>query len=228
MKTLRVLIAFAVLALATTAFAQPKQNGFSVVLLIGDTQNAGGPDGLPAAPGLRKALNDVKEFLPYKSYRLLDSQWLRGGLTRMKGPDDQEYEVEVVDYDEFTHNAFPKKTPNGLTIVFTLKSAGPADQADLAPQLDRARAKLDQAKEYLAQNKTKYGERHPVILASEQEVKKAIAEVTRLEGTNGTRGRKLIDSQFQMEIGETVVVGTSRIGGDKGLVVLLTAVAAGK
>jgi hypothetical protein len=42
------------------------------------------------------------------------------------------------------------------------------------------------------------------------------------------RAKKLIDSQFEMEIGETVVVGTSRIGGgDKGLVVLLTSVAAG-
>jgi hypothetical protein len=43
------------------------------------------------------------------------------------------------------------------------------------------------------------------------------------------RAKKLIDSQFEMEIGETVVVGTSKIGGgDKGLVVLLTSVAAGR
>jgi len=46
------------------------------------------------------------------------------------------------------------------------------------------------------------------------------------------RARKLIDSHFEMAAGETVVVGTSKIGsktggGDKGLVVLLTAVAAG-
>jgi len=41
------------------------------------------------------------------------------------------------------------------------------------------------------------------------------------------RARKLIDSKFEMAIGETVVVGTSMIGGgDKGLVVLLTSVAA--
>jgi hypothetical protein len=42
------------------------------------------------------------------------------------------------------------------------------------------------------------------------------------------RARKLIDSKFEMAIGETVVVGTSKIGGDKGLVVLLTSVAGGK
>jgi hypothetical protein len=42
------------------------------------------------------------------------------------------------------------------------------------------------------------------------------------------KARKLIDSRFEMAIGETVVVGTSKIGGDKGLVVLLTSVAGGK
>jgi hypothetical protein len=43
------------------------------------------------------------------------------------------------------------------------------------------------------------------------------------------KARKLIDSRFQMQVGETVVVGTSKIGrGDKGLVVLLTSVAGGK
>ena len=42
------------------------------------------------------------------------------------------------------------------------------------------------------------------------------------------RARKLMDSRFEMVIGETVVVGTSKLGGgDKGLVVLLTAVPAG-
>jgi hypothetical protein len=42
------------------------------------------------------------------------------------------------------------------------------------------------------------------------------------------RARKLIDSRFEMAIGETVVVGTSKLGGgEKGLVVLLTAVPAG-
>jgi hypothetical protein len=42
------------------------------------------------------------------------------------------------------------------------------------------------------------------------------------------QARKLIDSQFDMAVGETVVVGTSKIGGgDKDLVVLLTSVASG-
>jgi hypothetical protein len=37
-------------------------------------------------------------------------------------------------------------------------------------------------------------------------------------------GRPLIDTTFNMAIGETVVVGTSRLQGDKALIVLLTAV----
>jgi hypothetical protein len=60
-----------------------------------------------------------------------------------------------------------------------------------------------------------------------QEMKARLAQVEKQ--IRLARARKLIDSRFQMEIGETVVVGTSKIGGgDKGLVVLLTSVAGGK
>jgi len=42
------------------------------------------------------------------------------------------------------------------------------------------------------------------------------------------RGRSVIDTSFSMDIGETVVVGTSRVrGGDKALIALLTAVPKG-
>ena len=37
-------------------------------------------------------------------------------------------------------------------------------------------------------------------------------------------GQMLIDTSFSMRLGETVVVGTSRVRGDKALIVLLTAV----
>ena len=42
----------------------------------------------------------MKDFLPYKSYRLLDTQWIIGGtsgpaLTRLRGADEQEYELEL-------------------------------------------------------------------------------------------------------------------------------------
>jgi phage shock protein A len=45
----------------------------------------------------------------------------------------------------------------------------------------------------------------------------------------GTIGRRaMIDTSFTMDIGETVVVGTSRLKGDKALIALLTAVASTK
>jgi selenocysteine-specific translation elongation factor len=37
-------------------------------------------------------------------------------------------------------------------------------------------------------------------------------------------GRSIIDSSFTMDAGETVVVGTSKLGGDKALIALVTAV----
>ena len=41
--------------------------------------------------------------------------------------------------------------------------------------------------------------------------------------------RPLIDTSFAMDVGETVVVGTSRLpGGDKALIALLTAVPSAK
>src|SRR5262245_66628788 len=53
-----------------TVVAAPQ--GYSVVLVLGDMQNASPADSnVPAAA--RKALADLKDFLPYKSYRLLDA-----------------------------------------------------------------------------------------------------------------------------------------------------------
>ncbi len=74
--------------------------GFSVVLLLGDMQPGDSQDTVPVAA--RRALNDMKDFLPYKSYRLLDTQWVlccSGGgssaFTRLRGLDEQEFDLEV-------------------------------------------------------------------------------------------------------------------------------------
>lgn len=74
------------------------RRGFNVVLLLGDMQDAGGLDTVPVAA--RKALTDMKDFLPYKGYRLLDTQWVLASnsgpaITRLRGADDQEYELEL-------------------------------------------------------------------------------------------------------------------------------------
>ena len=65
-------------ALATTAHAQqPAQiRGFSVVLLLGEQQGSVPAEGL--SPSALRAIADIKEFLPYKGYRVLDTQWVAG------------------------------------------------------------------------------------------------------------------------------------------------------
>src|SRR5688572_2828944 len=76
-----------------------KRQGYSVVLLLGDMKGADAIDSVPHSA--RKALTDLKDFLPYKNYRLLDSQWAlccsgsAPALTRLRGPDDAEYELEL-------------------------------------------------------------------------------------------------------------------------------------
>src|SRR5438132_981342 len=72
--------------------------GFSVVLLLGDMQGGTTADNVP--PAARKALADMKDFLPYKSYRLLDAAWIIGSngthaTTRLRGSESHDYELNL-------------------------------------------------------------------------------------------------------------------------------------
>jgi hypothetical protein len=210
-----------VLLCATAAHAQSRYNGFSVVLLLGDTQGSATGDGLPPAPGVRKALADVKDFLPYRSYKVLDTQWLRSGSTRMKGLDDQEYDVDVTG-DEIVPNPFHPKE-GMLNVLFKLQEVGAAMNA--SEEYGRAVQSADMEKRRAEMQRT-IGTLPESASSSKTRMEGEIAQLTKQ--IRLARARKLIDSHFEMAPGETVVVGTSKIGGgDKGLVVLLTAVAAG-
>ena len=147
-------------ALASTAHAQQSSQirGFSVVLLLGEQQGSIPAEGL--SPSALRALADIKEFLPYKGYRVLDTQWVAGS-------DVGSSSGRIRSLDNFT-----------LTF-----------QVDTFP--GGARFRLE------------------------------------IPGASSTAKRPL-DSSFAIKPGETVVVGTSRIHGDSALIVLLTAVAAGK
>ncbi len=223
MRTWKMISAIAALALlcATAAHAQTPQRGFSVVLLLGETQTTGAGDGLPPAPALRKALSDVKDFLPYRSYRVLDTQWLRGGSTRMKGLDDQEYDVDLTG-DEIMPNPFHPKT-GMLNVIFHLQEVGAA--ANPSEEFGRSVAAAEMQKR-LAEMQRSLTNGTTVAEGGRARTSDEIAQLTKQ--IRMARARKLIDSKFEMAIGETVVVGTSKIGGDKGLVVLLTSVAGGK
>ena len=74
------------------------RRGFNVVLLVGDMQGPGYPKPIPEAA--LRALSDMRDFLPYKGYNLLDTQWIVSGasspaVTRLRGLDEQEYELEL-------------------------------------------------------------------------------------------------------------------------------------
>jgi hypothetical protein len=219
MKKVRALTIAVTLLMAAVTHAQTPQRGFSVVLLLGEAQGAPSGDALPPAPTLRKALSDVKDFLPYKSYRVLDTQWLRGGSTRMKGLDDQEYDIDlIVD----TIPAAPLCTKDCvLNVLFHLQEVGAAQNSSEEFGRSMPIAEMEKQRAHLV----------ALLPAAQgamlQEQKERIAQLDRQ--LRLAKARKLIDSRFQMAPGETVVVGTSKIGGgDKGLVVLLTSVAGGK
>src|SRR5262249_37204762 len=130
--------------------------GYSLVLLLGETESAPLPDGL-SAPA-RKALADIKDFLPFKSYRILDTQWSAGSES----------------------GAVVSGRLRGLseTQLFTFK-------------LNASR--LNQ---------------HFLLWKD--------------EATGGSS--IILDATFTQHVGETVVVGTSKIQADKALIVLLTIV----
>ncbi len=219
MRTVRALTIAMALLVVVVAHAQTSQRGFSVVLLLGETQGAPSGDALPPAPALRKALNDVKDFLPYKSYRVLDTQWLRGGSTRMKGLDDQEYDVDLI--VDTIPAGLPCTKDCVLNVLFHLQEVGAAQNSSEEFGRSIPIAEMEKQRAHLV-----------ALLPSAQgamlqEQKERIAQLDRQ--LRLAKARKLIDSRFQMAPGETVVVGTSKMGGgDKGLVVLLTSVTGGK
>jgi hypothetical protein len=183
---------------ATQAEAVSRLKGFSVVLVEGDIRGGAPNDSVPAAAA--KALADLKDFLPYKSYRLIDTQWTLGSnrvSSRLRGPDGQEYDLTlntggaaflVVPALRGTPPSAPAGSKDTVVIAnFVLR--------DAAAVPDRTAALV---------SKGLLSPTHPEVRAA--------------------RSASLIDTSFRMDIGETVVVGTSRLQGEKALIVLLTAV----
>jgi len=141
---------------------------FQVILLRGATSGSEELTGLPK--NAEKAVKDVRDFLPFKSYKLLDSALLRideSGKTQLEGIPPQQYEVSF---------AFRPLAGNKLSIwTFRLVAVKPKGGTPL-----------------------------PRGVAPEAE-------------------RALIDTSFTVDRGETIVVGSSKLGGSEALVVLFTA-----
>jgi hypothetical protein len=239
MPGLRIVTAAVLLTMTSSAvaFAQPRARGFSVVLVLGDTQPGPVPDNVPVAA--RKALTDVKDFLPYKSYRQLDTQWIAmspaagtptQAVLRLHGVDEREY---VVNLNVTGGEARAAKT---LNIKFGFEESGQVIRVHTSagfPELERLKVDLNRRRA-AATNPDSGGAARSEIEAIETAMRdlnertRQAAELRSRAQMVRTHGR-LIDTGFDMAVGETVVVGTSRIGGgDKALIVLLTAASAPK
>ena len=159
---------------------EPRTQSFQLTLLAAD-KRAGGMAPELSKPAQR-ALADLKDFLPYASYRLLDTAWLRttaGAEAHLVGDRDTPYSAELF----FTRIGDPEAREL-LVESFVLRAA------------------------------VAEGSRPPAPAAA----KPAPEAPARSWET-------LIKTTFSMHVGETVVVGTSKLGGDtSALVVLLTAV----
>jgi hypothetical protein len=206
--------------------------GYSVVLVLGDMQNPSPADSnVPAAA--RKALADLKDFLPYKSYRLLDVQWILGSqktLSRLRGANDQEYELTLrgIQISGGKLNVtFRLAEPGALLAVKPSPDADSrsARRAELERALRSAEAEMaraasgDKRAEAIAAANEKVA-----AISRELEQEKGMREAALKEATIRP-ARAVMDTSFAMDVGETVVVGTSRVAGDKALIALLTAVA---
>lgn len=216
--------------------AQPGVQGFSIVLVLGDLQ--GGPTADDIPPAARAALGDLRDFLPYKSYRVLDTAWILGSTTqlfraksRLRGADNQTYEVNL------TSSPTGPPAPPSLQMKFVMqdRTSDSFGTSDTAQKEAHARAELQQlTATRAALEKSLQGPEPSETAAERQQRQRAtreqIRDLTRaidatqigLETT--TAGQTLIDTSFNMRLGETVVVGTSRVRGDKALIALLTAV----
>jgi hypothetical protein len=215
--------------------------GFSLVLVQGDMKAAAGGDALPAAAA--KALADMKDFLPFKSYTLLDTAWTAGSSgtikSQLRQSDTQTYDVEL------RASVFPafvlpaglvSTTSNGGGINisgFRMKRAGAGGRVGSGDTASLA-SELQAQEQRLASLRPRYAEVARLTSDSDRQAAAVIkAEIDNLT-TSSARLRStlegaaaanaLIDTSFRMALGETVVVGTSRQQGDKALIVIVTAV----
>jgi hypothetical protein len=251
----------------TNAFDAIGIHGFSIVLVVGDMQGtAGANDTVPGAA--KKALADMRDFLPYKNYRLLDAEWMLccggsfGAVSgRVRGPEEQDYSYSLT-----TNGVSDSK----ITVHFSMReapatpavaAAGSASPFKSAPMSDTARAdysrQLYEATKELGESERQLENLKPKVAAgvtakedyqaAEQRYARAAEREAELRRTLGqlrlqprspdhpderlekkARGgsmqsRNIMDSTFSIAVGETVVIGTSRLKGEKALIALLTA-----
>ena len=229
---------------------RPAAQGFSVVLVVGDLQGPAGEEDVP--PAARRALADMKDFLPYKSYKLVDAAWIMGSThasSRLRGPDDREYEIEISVSDwRMSRLAAGGLTPTAsdsrIGVSFSLRETGGREGVGASAVAGRGddqtvpflEAQLEALRAQARDARTRNSASHPEVVRLEQQIAglqaklqdaQRAGEQRRGAAAGRSAGRSVINTSFSMDLGETVVVGTSRLSGNsKALIALLTAVPA--
>jgi hypothetical protein len=209
MKPLEIWPTFAAILLSATLFAGttplaaqppdevPETKLVQINLLAASKAGANELSDLPA--NTRKAIEDIRDFLPFKSYRLLDTSLVRvlvpshrgapgrgPSKTFMRGPDNTKLEIMM-----------SMTTGETESEVFV-------GRFEVSPSvMDRLRA---------------------VTLTPEQQNQADTGAPVVAPRADLIDSGSLISTSFTAEVGQTVVVGSSRLnGGDDALIVLFTA-----
>jgi len=217
--------------------AAPQLRGFSLTLVQGDIKGPSTSEGVPPAVG--KALADLKDFLPYKGYTLLDTAWTVGTgelKTQLRRSETVTYDVDM------TIAPVLRGGPLVVSGFRVHESGAPSadgrERAELEQQTRAMRAETEALRgEVLALKSRRASTQDPraqdTPASLRAQLEPAEARLAQLEAalvaTKQSAARvaakdAIIDTSFHMSVGETVVVGTSRIQGDKALIVLVTAV----
>ena len=228
--------------------------GFNIVLVLGETQLGSGVEGSEdIPPGARKALADMREFLPYKHYRVLDTQWtsccaglnsvlagqLRGiALGRAGGSSfvDRQYSFELTVNnlsqglsvrfalsDKAAVSSQPSETDQARQMALQRQVALQVERQELKDQIATMELRVQEAEKKVAVGAIaslelrELQDRHKSLQRQYEALGRAD------DGAPARSGGGIVDSSFIMQPGETVVVGTSRLGGDKAIIALVTA-----
>jgi hypothetical protein len=220
-------------------------HGFSVILVVGYIQGTSS-ENVPEVA--KKALTDMRDFLPYKRYQLLDAAWMlccasyKAGVTgRVRGPNDRDYTYQVDPIGTADAKLNVRFSMREMHDTTSLVGSGAkfeklSDSARLehSRQLYEAIRERDEAEVTARSAKQKHdvGLLNPSTLeAAQVRLRRATQRVEDLQQLAGggrtvtTSGHNIMDSTFSIALGETVVVGTSRLNGDQALIALLTAAA---
>jgi hypothetical protein len=222
--------------------------GFNIVLVVGENQSSGASsDTLPG--GAKRALTDMREFLPYKSYRVLDSQWtsccspesVRAGYPvsgRLQGVSGSSGSTTVLSPRSYQFTLIVGESSDRIPVKFALRTDEPAarsGQSAVARERERELSNLRSELETIAvqisasQRRVEAGVLNPdevkLLQVRQAQLQRQVAELSdAIVSSRESVARTVMDSSFTMDAGETVVVGTSRLGGDKALIALVTAV----